>query len=66
MQVDGNELCHNCPENVEHSPLFAVYLCEVELSRNLVDVVELINREVLKSGVLSSLAVNFEEYMFVS
>ena len=63
MQIHADKFGHQSPEDVEHSPLLAVYVVEVELSNHLVNVVQQLDGEVLEGRVLPTLAVDLQEDM---
>ena len=61
VEVDVDDLGHEGAEDVEHAPLLAVDVVEVELPDHLVDVVQQLDGEVLEGGELAALAVDLQE-----
>jgi hypothetical protein len=65
MEVDHNKFIRHCSEDVKYSPLFSVYLIQVNFSCNLINIVKFFYRKVFKSSVLASLTVKLQENMLV-
>ena len=63
MVVYADELAHDGLEDVQHAPLLRVYIVKMQLRNNLVDIVQVLDREVLEGGVFSSLTVDLQKYM---
>lgn len=65
MVVDTDKLFHDGFEHVQHAPFLRVDVIKVQLGHYLVDVVQVFDRKVLESWILSSLTVNLQENSFV-
>ena len=66
MEIDVDELSHDCSEDVELTPCFSTNSIKVELSHDHVDVVEVSNGEGLKAWVLAAFAVDLEDDVLLS
>ena len=65
VKIDGYKFSHESPENIEHSPLLPVDIVKMQFSNNLVDVVKILQRKIFETRVLSSFAIDFQEYVLL-
>ena len=63
MQVYWDKFLPQSSEDIQHAPFLSINVIKVEFSQNLVNVIKVLYREILKSRVLASLAVDFDGNM---
>ena len=66
MEVDVDELSHDCPNNFDLTLVISTIRVKVELSHDHVDVVEVGNGQRLENWKLATFTVDLEDDMLLS